>query len=199
MRRADQFVLIGSAVPLAWLAMMAVHEAGHVLGALLTGGTVKVVVLHPLTISCTVLSHNPHPLLVTWAGPVLGVLIPLAAFGVAAALRMPGAYLLRFFAGFCSIANGAYIGVGSIERIADAGDMLRHGSQTWHLWLFGAVTIPLGLLLWHRLGPYFGLGKARGQVSRGAAIACLVLLVLVAGLEFVLGPYFGLGKGLEAR
>ena len=32
MRRADQFVLIGSAVPLAWLAMMAVHEAGHVLG-----------------------------------------------------------------------------------------------------------------------------------------------------------------------
>ena len=55
MRRADQFVLIGSAVPLAWLVMMAVHEAGHVLGALLTGGTVKVVVLHPLKISCTVL------------------------------------------------------------------------------------------------------------------------------------------------
>jgi hypothetical protein len=42
MRRADQFVLIGSAVPLAWLAMMAVHEAGHVLGARLTGGTLKV-------------------------------------------------------------------------------------------------------------------------------------------------------------
>ena len=103
MRRVDQFVLIGSAVGLAWLAMMAVHEAGHVLGALLTGGSVKVVVLHPLGISCTVLSHNPHPLLVTWAGPVLGVLIPLAAFGVAAALRMPGAYLLRFFAGFCSM------------------------------------------------------------------------------------------------
>jgi hypothetical protein len=75
MRRADQFVLIGSAILLAWLAMMAVHEAGHVLGALLTGGTVKVVVLHPLTISCTVLSHNPHPLLVTRAGPVIGVLI----------------------------------------------------------------------------------------------------------------------------
>ena len=187
MRRADQFVLIGSAVPLAWLAMMAVHEAGHVLGALLTGGTVKVVVLHPLKISCTVLSHNPHPLLVTWAGAVFGVLIPLAAFGVAAAIRMPGAYLLRFFAGFCLIVNGVYIGVGSIERIYDADDLLRHGSQTWHLWFFGAVTIPLGLLLWHQLGPSFGLGKARGQVSRGAAIACLVLLVVVAGLEFVLG------------
>jgi hypothetical protein len=187
MRRVDQFVLIGSAVPLAWLAMMAVHEAGHVLGALLTGGTVKMVVLHPLKISCTVLSHNPQPLLVTWAGPVLGVLIPLAVFGVAAAIRLPGAYLLRFFAGFCLIVNGVYIGVGSIEKIYDADDMLRHGSQTWHLWLFGAVTMPLGLGLWHRLGLYFGLGKARGKVSRGAAIACFLLLVLVAGLEFVVG------------
>ena len=114
-------------------------------------------------------------------------LIPLAAFGVAEGLRIPGAYLLRFFAGFCLIANGVYLGVGSIERIYDADDLLRHGSQTWHLWLFAAITIPLGLLLWHRLGPYFGLGKARGQVSRRAALACLVLLVVVAGLELVLG------------
>jgi len=44
------------------------------------------------------------------------------------------------------------------------------------------------------LGPYFGLGKARSQLSRAAAIACLVLLVLVAGLEFVLGPNFGLPR-----
>jgi hypothetical protein len=34
MRRADQFVLIGSTVPLAWLALMAVHEGGHVRRAL---------------------------------------------------------------------------------------------------------------------------------------------------------------------
>ncbi len=190
MRRADQVVLIGSAVPLTWLAMLAAHEAGHALGALLTGGAVKVVVLHPLMISGTVLSRNPHPLLVTWAGPVLGVLLPLAAFGVAAALRMPGAYLLRFFAGFCALANGVYLGVGSVERVYDADDLLRQGSPAWHLWLFAAVTIPLGLVLWHRLGPYFGLGKAKGRVSRGAALVCLVLLVLVAGLEFIFGPLF---------
>src|ERR1700722_17405847 len=136
MRRADQFVLIGSAVPLAWLVMVAVHEACHVRGAPLTGGPVKVIVLLPLKISCTVLSHNPHPLLVTWAGPVIGVLIPLAAFGVAAAIRTPGAHLLRFFSGFRMIANGAHIGVCSIERIYDADDLLRHGSQTCHLWFF---------------------------------------------------------------
>src|SRR4051794_14452795 len=110
MRRLHQCILVASVLPLSWLGMMAVHELGHVLGAWLTGGAVSKVVLHPLTISRTELSHNPHPLLVTWAGPVLGVLLPLLALGVAAAVRMPGVYLLRFFAGFCLIANGAYIG-----------------------------------------------------------------------------------------
>jgi hypothetical protein len=185
--RLYQFLLVGSALPLCWLGMMAIHESGHVVGAFLSGGTVSKVVLHPLTISRTDLSDNPHPLLVTWAGPALGVLIPLAAFGIAAAVKMPGAYLLRFFAGFCLIANGAYIGVGYFARIGDAGDLIRHGSQAWQLWAFGAVCVPLGLMLWHRLGPYFGLGKTERKVSRGAALVCLGLLVLVVGLEFLLG------------
>jgi hypothetical protein len=141
------------------------------------------VVLHPLTISRTDLSSNPHPLFVVWAGPVLGVLLPLTGFGIAAVARMAGAYLLRFFAGFCLVANGAYIAVGSFDGIGDAGDMLRQGSPIWLLWAFGVVTVPLGLLLWHRLGPYFGVGR----VSWGAAFACLALLVLVVGLELLFG------------
>src|SRR6266852_2985807 len=102
-------VLIVSTVLGSWLGMQAVHEFGHVLGARLTGGRVAQVVLHPLTISRTDLSHNPRPLLVVWAGPAFGVLLPLALWGVAAGLRLPGAFVLRFFAGFCLLANGAYI------------------------------------------------------------------------------------------
>jgi len=187
MKRLQQVVLIGSLLLLSWLAMMAVHESGHVLGAAFTGGTVSKVVLHPLAISRTDLSVNPHPLLVAWAGPVLGILFPLAAFAGAMVARMPGAYLLRFFAGFCLIANGAYLSVGSFERIGDAGELLRHGSAIWQLWAYGIVSIPLGLWLWHGLGPHFGMGKAEGKVSRGAMLVCLTLLVLLVSLEMVLG------------
>src|SRR5947208_8539728 len=98
-RRLHQGVLIVSTVLGSWLGMQAVHESGHVLGAWLTGGRVARVVLHPLTISRTDLARNPAPLAVVWAGPLVGVLLPLACWGVAAAVRLPGAFLLRFFAG----------------------------------------------------------------------------------------------------
>ena len=165
--------------------MQAVHEAGHVLGTLVSGGTVKQVVLYPLTISRTDLVTNPAPLLVVWAGPTVGVLLPVAVWGALAALRMPGAFVLRFFAGFCLIANGAYIGVGSFDSIGDCGEMLRHGSDLWQLWLFGAATVLTGFWLWHHQGQHFGLGVTKGNVNPVVAYSTFVgaLLLLILGFS----------------
>ena len=167
--------------------MQAVHEFGHVLGAWLTGGQVATVVLHPLTISRTDLVHNPHPLFVAWAGPVIGVTLPVILWGIAACLRIPGAFVLRFFAGFCLIANGLYIAFGSIDRIGDCDEMLRHGSAAWQLWLFGAMAVPEGLWLWNRQGIHFGLASAKGQVDVGVAYGCLVVACLLLILGFLVG------------
>ncbi len=163
MRRFHQVLLIISVLVASWMGIQAVHEFGHVLGAWITGGKVSKVVWHPLTISRTDLSDNPNPLFVVWAGPVVGVLMPLASWGLAVALRGPGTFVNRFFAGFCLITNGAYI--------------------AFSLWLFGAITMPIGLWIWHRQGEHFGLGPAKGQVSRGAAYRCLaasIILVVIA-------------------
>lgn len=89
MKRFDQILLIASFVAFSWLVMQTVHELGHVLGARTTGGTVTKVVLHPLALSRTDVSPNPRPLLVVWAGPIVGAVLPLIAFLVAAVLRSP--------------------------------------------------------------------------------------------------------------
>jgi hypothetical protein len=62
--------------------------------------------------------------------------------------------------------------------------MLRYGLSPWWLWIFGAVTVPAGLLLWHRLGPHFGLRRTVGKLSATAAYICLAVLVglIVLGL-----------------
>src|SRR4051812_1656454 len=103
MNRLHRVVLIASTLLGSWLGMQAVHESGHVLGARLTGGLVARLVLHPLTISRTDLAENPSPLLVVWAGPVVGVVSPVLLWCAAARLRMPGAFVVRFFAGFCLV------------------------------------------------------------------------------------------------
>jgi len=160
--------------------MQAVHESGHVLGAWVTGGRVERVVLHPLTISRTDLAENPQPLVVVWAGPVVGAVLPLVMWGIVAGLRFRVAFLFRFFAGFCLLANGLYIGLGTFAGVGDCGEMLHHGSQLWQLWLFGACTAPLGLALWQGQGVHFGFGASKRPVEGGIAYAALLIgIVLV--------------------
>ncbi len=81
--RAFQCILIVATGLGSWLGMQAVHELGHLLAAWLTGGRIAKVVLFPLSISRTDLAHNPHPLVVVWSGPLLGVALPLILWGVA--------------------------------------------------------------------------------------------------------------------
>lgn len=190
MKRLNQFILIASFLPFCWFAMMTVHELGHIIAGYLSGGNVNKVVIHPLAISRTDVSPNPMPLLVAWAGPLIGIVLPLTAWGVLRCFKIPGDYLARFFAGFCLIANGAYIGIGSFDKVGDAGDLLWNGSSSWELWLFGIVTIPIGFLLWHGIGPKFGLGEANGKVDEWAAYLSLALFSLMFVVTFAMSPRF---------
>jgi hypothetical protein len=191
MKRLHQLLLIGTFVPWCWFGMMAVHELGHVVCAMATGGRIEKVVLYPSTISRTDVVPNPAPLPVVWAGPLVGVILPLGLLLAAKAGRCRWYYMAQFFAGFCLIANGGYIGGGSFhgtENGSDSAVMLANGSSAGWLWLFAVITLALGLYLWNGLGPHFGLGAARGKVDRRAAYASCVLLLLTLALEFTLSP-----------
>jgi len=184
--RIPQMILIGTLIPFCWLAMQVVHELGHVLLAWATKAEVTKVALHPLIVSRTDLAANPHPLAVVWGGPLLGSLLPLLAFATASLCRAPGIYLFRFFAGFCLVANGVYIGTGWLfANGADPGVMIEHGSPTWLLVAFGLLTFPAGLYLWHRQGRHFGLAEANGNVSNLAAAISAALLVVLVAFELI--------------
>lgn len=182
-----QVILIGSTLLASWLGLQAVHELGHMLGAWATGAEVTRVVLTPTTISRTDVAQNSRPLLVAWAGPVIGAVLPLLLWCCARFGKAPAAYVPRFFAGTCLLANGLYMGLGSFGRVGDCGDLLRHGAKLWQLWLFGAVAVPAGLLLWHGLGPSFGLGAARGRVSHRVAYVMVVVSLALLLLGFAVG------------
>ncbi len=184
--RLFQMTLIVSILCLSWLWMMIVHEFGHVLVAWMCGETVSKVVLHPLAISRTDSTHDKHPLLVIWGGPVLGSLIPFSGFLATRYIQFRYVYLLRFFAGFCLVANGAYLGAGSLSNMGDAGDLVRAGSSRIVMVAFGVVCTAAGFALWNGLGPHFGLKQAEGKVDRRAALGTLALLAATVIAELLL-------------
>lgn len=178
-------LLIGITVA-GWLGMQLVHEAGHVAGAWATGGRVVQVELKPWTISRTDVEPNPHPLFERWTGPIVGALLPVTAWLVALTFRRSWAYLLRFFAGFCLIANGAYLGVGAFWPVGDAADILRIEPSRWPLIAFGLPAITGGFALWHRLGAEFGLGPAAQSVNTRHVIDLWCVVALIVVLEIAL-------------
>ena len=194
MNRFFQILLILSVLGLSWLGMMAVHELGHVLHLIFTGGTVDYVLLNPLAISYTHPGENPHPLVVAWGGMVWGCAIPLIVLAIARVMRQSLAYLVAFFAGFCLVTNGAYLAADAFMQGGDGRELVAYGSPPWLMVMLGIVAAASGLWLWNGLGPHFGLGLARGKVDRRVAIAAVLTLFAVIVAEFTLSPLSVAGR-----
>jgi hypothetical protein len=188
MNRFHQLLFTASLLALSWLGMMAVHELGHVVGALVTGGTVERVVLHPLAISRTDVAPNPWPGVVVWLGPLIGSALPLLLLAIVPRRFTTLSSVARFFAGFCLVANGAYIALGSFSSVGDCGEMLRTGTPHWAMFCFGLLAIPLGFYLWNALGSltYF-LKNPSVITTKHSYITLGVLLVLIVA-EVALFP-----------
>ena len=187
--RCYQALLLFSMAWLSWLLMMVTHEAGHVLHGWMSGAGLDCVLLPPFGFSRTDFMTNPHPLFVAWGGAIWGCLIPLSLLAIISAFARRYAYLARWFAGFCLIANGAYLAAGALRGgDADDGAVLLHsGAAVWQLLAFGIPTVAAGLFLWNGLGQSFGLGPARGKVDRKVAVILPVALAVVVAVELAAG------------
>ncbi len=108
--------------------------------------------------------------------------LPLLLWKLIECARFPVAYLFRFFAGLCCVANGAYIGAAIVFPVGDAEVMLQEGSPRWLLALFGAASCCVGLLLWQGQGGNFGLGRNPREVSGRHAVMMAGLLAAVIAI-----------------
>jgi hypothetical protein len=164
----------------AWYLMMLVHELGHVLGALVTGGRIAGVVWHPLEFSRTDLSQNPHPLPVVIAGPLLGSALPIVLWLASRVKWQDVAVLLRGFAGFCLVANGAYLASAIVMPVGDTQDLVRLGAPAWLVALPGVALLGFGLALWNGVGAQVrSLVTPRSTITMGLSLLAVLVAMLV--------------------
>jgi len=141
---------------LSWYGMMAVHEAGHCLGAVATGARIETVEIPLAGFSRTDFSGGSCPLLVVWAGPVVGAFLPVALLALLRVVGPRARHAVLFSVGFCLLANGAYIGMGASAALGDCRQLAQYGSPKWTMVAFGSVAFACGLYMWHRMGPWRG-------------------------------------------
>lgn len=116
------------------------HESGHILGGWLCGGTLKDADLLPWHLPYSIFDPDPRPLITLWGGPILGVLIPLAA-----ALTIRRGWMW-FIAHFCILANGAYLATAwfSGDRYLDTPKLLDQGAHPATIMIYCILTIGFG-------------------------------------------------------
>ncbi len=140
-------MLMLTVLAFSWLYMQWTHELGHIIAGVATGAEVNRVILNPFRFSMTQFASNPRPHLTSWGGPILGVLIG-AGLPVLLSIRCASARAsLLIVAAFVLVANGLYIGLGALRPIADASDLLRHGTPRWVLVMFGLVCVIVARVL----------------------------------------------------
>ncbi len=147
------------AILIVWMffyAMMGVHELGHILAAWMTGVTVTSVVWSPWSISRTDIQPNPSPLVVAWAGPIFGAILPVVIDLMLQLIIRKLLPLSGSFAAFCLLTNGLYIGIGSFDHVGDCRELLANGAQLWHLWAFGLFFTTAGIWRLHQVDLAWG-------------------------------------------
>jgi hypothetical protein len=177
--RMAGFGVVAAMIGASWLGMMTAHELGHALAAWCSGGRVERIVLHPLAFSRTDLGVNPHPALVALGGFVVGALAPLGLWLGAHRLRWRCGNLLRFFAGFCLLANGAYLASAAVLPVGDTADLLRLGAPVWVMVLCGGALCAGGLALWSGSWRLFAAAGRAEAIIAWAALALLASGMLV--------------------
>lgn len=106
---AAALVAISAFVAWGWLAMMLLHELGHVAAASATGGRIASVELRPGWLSHTLVAPNPCPSVVVWSGLASGWIAPQLTAPLWRIERFAAGPLLRAWAAFCLLGTGSYL------------------------------------------------------------------------------------------
>ncbi len=137
---AERVAMLTWRLAASWCVMVMTHEAGHLLGGWIGGATLVDFDLAPWGLPYSIHQPDPRPLLTLWAGPIVGVALP-----VAVALAAHRAWVW-FIADFCVLANGAYLAiawVGGGDRL-DTPRLLAAGAPAFVVAVFCAATIAVG-------------------------------------------------------
>lgn len=166
--------------------MLLTHEVGHIVAAKLSGGEILAVEIAPGKLSSTILSRNPAPSFVVWAGFLSGWLLPFLSVPFWKTQRLYLGDTFKTFAGFCVLAGGAYLAVGGNESFADTGQLIALGWNHYVLIVIGAAVAVAGYIFTRRAIICLIAAFKNRSPSAGEVLAWWSILIVWYTVQFAI-------------
>ncbi|MCC6969309.1 MAG: hypothetical protein IT434_03735 [Phycisphaerales bacterium] len=186
----QRVLIIAILLAASWYAMMLVHECGHVIAAWSTGSHVEAVRVPWLGFSQTIVPTTDWPRVVAASGAALGSALPFLAWLTIRCMprirRGTACAIARYFAGFCLLANGVYVGCAVLLPVGDTEDLVRMGVPAWTLTVIGWPIAAAGVAMWNGMAKSIGTrARIDGEIvgiTLMDAVTCMVCVLALVGL-----------------
>ncbi|MCY2927679.1 MAG: hypothetical protein NT031_20005 [Planctomycetota bacterium] len=174
-----KWLVVLGAVVLAFNAMRIVHECGHLLAAMATGGQALGITMNPVG-WCYALAHGGADHAFSWGGlvtePVAGLAILALVWSFAKRLSAIG-----LLVGIIALAEtGLYMLAGAIGGQGDPAHLIAMGIPAMVFYVTGSVLILLALPLILPAGAAIGIGRGRCRLPTTFLVLSPILLYALA-------------------
>ncbi len=135
-----------------------IHESGHALNAVLTGGSLNKITMSPLS-WCYASTSGGNKIFVTWGGFLWQTIVPTALLILLWRFKSRLSLFALFLVLVSFAVSGIYMITGALAGIGDGGNLVRYGIPPFILLTVGSILLlcclPLSLLM----GVLLGLGR----------------------------------------
>ncbi|MCB9791330.1 MAG: M50 family metallopeptidase [Alphaproteobacteria bacterium] len=182
--RAIVAVTLFAAFTVAYNLNPILHELGHVLFCLGTGGVSTGISSHPLSWSLAWVEDG-DPAWTVWGGALITKVVALVLFPLGYARRSPRVYPLLLWCAFAFLIDSVYFLVGAATHTGDPASLMEMGASASLLYLCAATWFVLGAGMTVVAGGVFGMHRggllsALGQMAGPPALYFIAVLAYQA-------------------
>ncbi len=184
MKTFQRFLIVLGAYVFAYNASSIMHELGHALAVIATGGEVSFIEVSPFSWSYTHYISDPEPMATSWGGFLWGTMIGVFTFLILWIVRSRLSLFGAVFAVTSLAYAGIYMLVGAVLRIGDSAALMWMGIPQAVLIAIGGMLLLLVLPLILPLGVLLGIGRGRNRLGTTVLVFSPILAYLLVMAAF---------------
>lgn len=157
---SSQIILLIGGFAIAYNIAIALHEFGHTIAVVFSGGQIKEYVLNPFSWSWNLGQNVSNIIFTAWGGVTFGLLFALIPLLLIFKIRTTWfVFLCKLIAACALMINGIYLLAGTLLNFGDGGELARLGISPTIIIILGVTYLLISMAFWSNLQYHLGFNK----------------------------------------